>query len=130
MACWVAFTDTDTHNGGLCIVPGSHTKGLRKARKNINPEQITWEHSHDMRDRDGREYKQLLHAFEIEDLDMNSVLRLTVPRGSGVFFTGMTIHGSYANKTPDRVRTSFATHYIKEGTWLFRKDVQETIPAR
>ena len=129
MACWVALTDTDAENGGLCVVPGSHKTGLRTARRNQNDEQITWEQEHDMMTRDGRKYKQKLHAFEIEDFDMNTVNRLTVPRGAGVFFTGLTIHGSFANKSPDRVRTAFATHYVKEGTWLLRCDVQDVVPA-
>jgi len=127
MACWVALTDTDPDNGGLCVVPGSHLTGLRKARKNVNPEQVTWEAEHDMKTRDGRAYKQKLHAFEIEDLDMDSVVRLAVPRGTGVFFTGMTIHGSFENKSPDRLRSAFATHYVHEGTWVLRCDVQENM---
>ena len=129
MACWVALTDTDAGNGGLCVVPGSHKNGLRKARKNVNAEQVTWEQEHDMRTRDGKEYKQKLHAFEIENLDMDSVVRLTVPRGAGVFFTGMTIHGSFANNSPDRIRSAFATHYLHEDSWMLRCDVQETVPA-
>jgi ectoine hydroxylase-related dioxygenase (phytanoyl-CoA dioxygenase family) len=47
-----------------------------------------------------------------------------------VFFTGLTIHGSYANRSPDRARRAFATHYVAEGTWVFRTDVQQTVPAR
>jgi ectoine hydroxylase-related dioxygenase (phytanoyl-CoA dioxygenase family) len=130
MACWVALTDTDGDNGGLCIVPGSHLTGLRRAQRNKNEsEQVSWEMEYDMRDRDGREYKEKMHSFEIADLDPASIVRLTVPRGTGVFFTGMTIHGSFANKSPDRPRIAFATHYVREGTWLFRRDVQETVPA-
>lgn len=129
MACWLAMSDTDAANGGLCVVPGSHAGGLRQARKNLNDEQVSWEFEYDMRDRDGREYKQKMHSFEIEGLDMSSVVRLTVPRGWGVFFTGMTIHGSFANHTPDRVRAAFATHYVHEKTWVQRCDVQDTMPA-
>src|SRR5437773_4384565 len=33
MACWIALTDTDASNGGLCVVPGSHKLGLRSAHR-------------------------------------------------------------------------------------------------
>ena len=46
-----------------------------------------------------------------------------------VFFTGMTIHGSFANRAVNRPRKAFATHYVAEGTWLPRVDIQATIPV-
>jgi ectoine hydroxylase-related dioxygenase (phytanoyl-CoA dioxygenase family) len=52
-----------------------------------------------------------------------------VAKGSAVFFTGLTVHGSYANHTPNRPRRAFATHYVGEETWLYRCDVQETEPV-
>lgn len=61
------------------------------------------------------------------NLDPQSIVRLTVPKGSGVFFIGMTIHGSFANRSSDRPRRAFATHYVKDGTWVCRCDVQETV---
>ena len=68
------------------------------------------------------------YSFEIDNLDPAAVRRLTVPKGAGVYFTGLTIHGSYAN-TSGRPRKAFATHYVKEGTFLPRKDIQETVPV-
>src|SRR5579864_9393494 len=51
-ACWLALTDTDGDNGGLCVVPGSHRLGLQKWHKNLNDkEHASWEHEHDFRDR-------------------------------------------------------------------------------
>jgi phytanoyl-CoA hydroxylase len=130
MACWLALTDTDPDNGGLCVVPGSHLLGLRSAHKTQNEsEHGVWENEHLMRDRDGREWKQTMVSFEIDDLDPNRIVRLTVPRGSGVFFTGMTIHGSFANRSGDRRRAAFATHYVHEDTWLLRQDVQDAMPV-
>ena len=128
MACWIALTDTDAGNGGLCVVPGSHRDGLHPAHKTRNEqEHVAWENEHVMRDRNGREWTQRLVSFEIDDLDPARILRLTVPRGGGVFFTGLTIHGSFANRSSDRPRTAFAIHYIHKDTWLFRTDVQEAM---
>lgn len=128
MACWLAFTDTDPENGGLCVVPGSHREGLREARKNEDDdEHAAWETIYPMRDRDGREWEQRMFSFQVNDLDPSRILRLTVPRGGGVFFTGMTIHGSFANRSTDRPRVAWAVHYVHEDTWLFRRDVQDAM---
>ena len=128
MACWVAMTDADPSNGGLCVVPGSHKGPLRATHQTQNDkDHVSWVTEYPMRDRDGREWKQKMYSFEITDLDPATVVRLTVPRGAGVYFTGMTIHGSFANQSADRPRIAFATHYVAEGTWLFRRDVQETM---
>ncbi|HYF52192.1 MAG TPA: phytanoyl-CoA dioxygenase family protein [Planctomycetota bacterium] len=130
MACWVALTDTDKDNGGLCVVPGSHKNGARTWHKNENDkEHQKWEMQHDFRDRDGRVYKKTLHALEIDGIEREKPIHLRVPAGAGVFFTGCTIHGSYANVSPDRPRKAFAIHYVREGTWLFRTDVQQTAPV-
>ena len=129
MACWIALTDTDAANGGLCVVPGSHRGPLRPTRMNEDDDHVTWEHEHLMRDRDGGEWTQRFYAFRIDGLDAGDVAPLDVPRGAAVFFDGMTIHGSYANRTTDRPRVAFAVHFVKEGTWLYRADVQETVPA-
>ncbi|HMB91425.1 MAG TPA: phytanoyl-CoA dioxygenase family protein [Rhodothermales bacterium] len=130
LACWVAITDTDPGNGGLCIVPGSHEHGLYETQKNEDTvEHDAWEVEHLMRDRDGKEWTQRMYSFDIEGLDPDDVVRLTVPKGAGVFFDGLTIHGSYANRSKERYRRAFATHYIDEKSWLLRADVQDVVPA-
>ncbi|NBC17803.1 MAG: hypothetical protein GVY18_10865 [Bacteroidetes bacterium] len=130
MACWIALNDTDAGNAGLCVVPGSHKDGLYEARKNEDDqEHDAWEVEHLMRDRDGNEWTQRFFSFDIEGLDPEDIERLTVPKGAGVFFSGYTIHGSYANRSKDRVRRAFATHYVAEGSWVVRADVQDLVPA-
>jgi phytanoyl-CoA hydroxylase len=130
MACWLAMSDTDGENGGLCVVPGSHTRGLFGTHKaeNAKDHQV-WESEHRMRDRSGKEWTQVFYSFEIDGLDRSAVLNLEVPQGAGVFFNGMTIHGSYGNRSAGRVRRAFATHFVARGTWVERCDVQELVPA-
>jgi ectoine hydroxylase-related dioxygenase (phytanoyl-CoA dioxygenase family) len=128
MACWVALSDTDGGNGGLCVVPGSHRDGLRATHLNEDDDHLSWETEHLMRAPDGREWKETFYSFQIDDLDEGAVTKLTVPKGAGVFFTGMTIHGSFAN-TSDRERLAFATHFIAADSWLFRADVQDALPV-
>jgi len=130
MACWLALTDTDAANGGLCVVPGSQREGLRSAHRTLNTEEhASWETEHTMSDRHGKQWTQTLVSFEIDDIAPERIVRLTVPRGAGVFFTGMTVHGSYANRSETRPRIAFATHYIHADTWLFREDVQNPLPV-
>lgn len=130
MACWLAMSDTDGENGGLCVVPGSHTAGLYSTHKAINlKDHQVWESEHLMRDRNGKEWKEKFYSFEIDNLDTSRVLNLKVPKGSGVFFSSHTIHGSYGNKSACRVRRAFATHFVDEATWVFRADVQNVVPA-
>lgn len=130
MACWLAMSDTDGENGGLCVVRGSHTKGLYTTHKATNAEDHqVWESEHLMRDRNGKEWTEVFYSFEIDGLERSSVLNLEVPKGAGVFFTGMTIHGSYGNRSAGRVRRAFATHFVARGTWVYRCDVQNLFPV-
>ncbi len=130
MACWIAMSDTDGENGGLCVVPGSHVEGLYKTRKATNlKDHQSWEAEFLMRDREGKEWMEKMYSFEIEGIQKSQVVNLEVPKGSGVFFSGMTIHGSYANRSVGRVRRAFATHFVKEGTWVLRADVQNLAPV-
>jgi phytanoyl-CoA hydroxylase len=128
MACWLALTDTDPENGGLCVVPGSHLQGLRVAHKNEDAEKhVSWEAVFPMRDRDGREWSQPMYSFQLTDVDPASIVHLTVPCGGGVFFTGLTIHGSFSNQTANRPRIAWAVHYVREDTWLYRQDIQNAL---
>ncbi len=129
MACWIALGDTDPENGGLCVAPGSHRDALRETTLNTNPEHVSWESKYGMRSPDGREWTEKLYSFDIVGIGEEDLVRLTVPCGSGVFFTSRTVHGSYANRSQTRPRLAFAVHYVKEGTWVFRTDVQDTTPV-
>jgi phytanoyl-CoA hydroxylase len=130
MACWIAMNDTDAGNGGLCVVPGSHQRGLYEAEMTHHDEEHdAWEVEYPMRDRSGKAWTQRFYSFDIEGLDDDEIKRLTVPKGAGVFFSGYTIHGSYANRSKDRMRRAFATHYVADESWVIRADVQDTVPA-
>ena len=88
-------------------------------------EHASWIKDYPMRHPNGREWKQRMYSFHIDGLENDEIVKLTVPRGSGVFFSGMIIHGSYANRSKDRERLAFAVHYVKDGSWLYRVDVQD-----
>lgn len=131
MACWLALSDTDKENGGLCVVPGSHKRPLYEtAAPKDDSEHAAWEKVYQMRGPDGQEWDEPMTSHEIQGLDPSEIVYLSVPKGSGVFFSSMTIHGSFANRSGTRPRLAFATHYVKEGTWVYRTDIQETVPVR
>jgi phytanoyl-CoA hydroxylase len=126
LACWVALNDTDTENGGLCVLRGSHV-GQPKF-----PASPAWrckgfEIEHRMRDRQGHEWTSRFNAAEFDGINPADVIQLRVRRGGAVFFGGNVIHGSYANRSPHRERLAAAVHYVKEGTWVFRTDLQDTM---
>ena len=131
LACWLALTDTDETNGGLFVVPGSH-------RGPLLPEGITvddtnhakWEMVHKMRDRDGTEWSQPFHSVDVTaaGFDASQALSLRVPAGSAVFFSGMTVHGSYKNVSAEP-RRAFATHYMDAGSWVSRCDLQSHLSS-
>ncbi len=130
MACWIALSDTDRNNGGLCVAAGSHLAPLRKTRPPKNSsEHASWVKDYAMRGPDGHEWSETMHSHEVAGVHPDELTFLTVPRGSGVFFTGGTIHGSYANRSRGRPRLAFATHYVREGTWIFRRDIQDLTPV-
>jgi phytanoyl-CoA hydroxylase len=130
MACWVALSETDRDNGGLCVVPRSHKRPLYKTRPpSDNTQHASWTNEYAMRGSDGKEWVETMHSHEVDGLDPSEIVFLAVPRGGGVFFTSMTVHGSFANRSSDRKRFAFATHYVKEQTWVYRRDIQETVPA-
>lgn len=130
MACWVALSDTDRNNGGLCVVPGSHKRPLYgTAPPADDSEHVSWSKPYKMRGPDGKEWIEEMHSHQIEGLESDEIKYLTVPKGGGVFFTSMTIHGSFANRSGNRPRLAFATHYVKVGTWVYRTDIQDVVKA-
>ncbi len=126
MACWLALSDTDRDNGGLCVVAGSHRRPLYEtAPPEDDSEHAAWVKDYEMRDRDGKIWVEEMHSHQIVGLEPDEITYLSVPRGGGVFFTSMTIHGSFANRSGSRPRLAFATHYVKHGTWVYRTDIQD-----
>jgi len=130
MACWIALSDTDRENGGLCVVPGSHKRPLfQTPPPRDSEEHASWTKDYEMRGPDGKEWVEEMHSHQIEGLEPGEINYLTVPKGAGVFFSSMTVHGSFANRSGSRPRLAFATHYVKKGTWVYRADIQELTEA-
>ena len=126
LACWIALTDADEDNGGLFVVPGTNRGPLLAEGITVDESNHSkWEMVHDMKDRDGRQWQQPMHSVDVTaaGFDAAQAVPLRVPAGSAVFFSGMTVHGSYSNAS-GRPRRAFATHYMDDGSWVSRCDLQ------
>jgi ectoine hydroxylase-related dioxygenase (phytanoyl-CoA dioxygenase family) len=105
VTAWVAFDDTDTGNGAMQMIPGSHHWGLVPGGSNFFAT-----------DRDAQ-----LAGLGDRDVDPISMV---MQAGQVSFHHPLTFHGSGAN-TSDRLRRSLAVHFVdgsvtavaREGIW-------------
>jgi hypothetical protein len=101
---WMAYEDTDTRNGALHYVPGSHRLPVL-ALEDFGIPRSTYR----TRDRVSKLYEQALEAY---------VARMDLPRrviplkkGQAVVWTANVFHGGEPIQEPGRTRHSQVTHY-------------------
>jgi phytanoyl-CoA hydroxylase len=124
LTCWVTFDDSDSENGGLCVIPGSHRDGLHAVHEPRDAEEhVKMRNDFPYHDRTGRRWTKTIIAGEIDPLPAGDQV-IPVPAGGAVFFDGHTIHGSYRNRSRSRSRHAFSAQFIRRGTWIFREDIQ------
>ncbi len=92
IAAWTALEDADRGNGGMVVVPGSHTHGI------YCPEQAD-------------------KALSFSDHFVRppaglAEIPVDLKAGDILFFGGSLIHGSYPNTSADRMRRAFICHYM------------------
>jgi phytanoyl-CoA hydroxylase len=92
LAVWIAIDDVDADNGGLAVVPSSHTQEI------ICPETA-----------DETESFTNMAVAVPEGLHL---VQTEMRAGDALFFHGSLVHGSRSNRTPDRFRRSLIFHYI------------------
>jgi len=86
-----ALDDSDDDNGCMVVVPGSNHYGILRVEK-----------------------ADIATSFTNGQTEMPAdckELSLQMQAGDVLFFGGLTIHGSYPNKTTDRFRRSFIVHF-------------------
>ncbi|CAM4435235.1 phytanoyl-CoA dioxygenase family protein [Paenibacillus tarimensis] len=91
-SAWLSVNASDRENGGLYVIPKTHTYNLVVPHITHNVDRYELSEIYD-----------LPESYEIVDLS-------TEP-GDMVFFNGNLIHGSYNNATENRFRQSFVVHY-------------------
>ena len=93
---WFAITDATEENGCLVVWPGSHKKGLLQHVRVI---------------KGGKHHGTIIPDHLIEQ---DKLITVPVKRGSAIFLTSRTVHGSLANKS-DGIRWSMDFRYHPVG---------------
>ncbi len=103
IACWIALDRADGENGGMLVVPGSHRLGvLCDAPHERNPDEY-------------------FNVGGMKVPEGHQVMQTVLEPGDALFFGGLMIHGSYANRTSDRFRRCFIGHYVGRSTEALAK---------
>lgn len=92
MAAWTAIDDADEENGGMMLVPGSHTLDI--VCPDIADETLYFT----------RDHVEVPEGMHTESANLKA--------GDVLFFQGSVIHGSYPNSSKDRFRRAFICHYL------------------
>lgn len=110
ISCWIALSDMTASMGPIELVQGSHRWGVA-----TRPRQIV----HDSSD----EYTSAAEAVrpEEEPYKFSSAI---VPKGGGVFFHGLTFHGSRGNSTDQR-RRALSLHWASAECRLDRSKLAD-----
>lgn len=96
LAAWIAIDDADEHNGGLLVVPGSHTTDLACPEPADLSESFT--------------------SAGVAVPDGMTVTQTRMTAGDVLFFHGSVVHGSRPNTTTDRFRRALIYHYVPQAS--------------
>jgi phytanoyl-CoA hydroxylase len=96
IAAWIAIDDCDGDNGGLMVVPGSHTQELLCTEPADSEESFT--------------------SVQVPVPDGVEIHQTQMRAGDVLFFHGSMVHGSVPNTTADRFRRSLIFHYVPQAS--------------
>lgn len=96
VAAWVAIDRCDAANGGLSVVPGSHTMDV------VCPEVADSEQS--------------FTTGLVRPPEGMTAVQTQMQPGDVLFFHGSAVHGSLPNTTADRYRRSLIFHYVPQAS--------------
>ncbi len=91
---WIAIDDCDEENGCMTFIPGSNLDPVYE--NNTLPENT-------------EDYHERL--FEIKGIDDSKKILAEAKSGDVILFHGHLIHGSRRNRSKDRYRRAFVSHY-------------------
>lgn len=90
LTCWLALDHSERVNGGLEVIPGSHSAGHQEHR---------WEGVH--------------AVIPAEELDTEKAVSLDVGEGELLIFSSLLVHQTLGNQTQDRQRRSWVIQYCR-----------------
>jgi phytanoyl-CoA hydroxylase len=97
VAAWIALDRADGENGGMLVVPGSHRLGVVCSGREANE-------------------REFYDGGGLRIPEGCQVLQTEMGPGDALFFGGLMIHGSYANRSHERFRRCFIGHYVGRST--------------
>jgi ectoine hydroxylase-related dioxygenase (phytanoyl-CoA dioxygenase family) len=92
-AAWIAIDNADEGNGGMKVIPGTHTMAV------VCP---------------GQSDRGLYFTTEHIDVPGKDPVHVDLKSGDCLFFNGSLVHGSSPNTSPDRFRRALIFHYTPE----------------
>lgn len=99
ITCWIALVDVTLDLGPVEVIPGSHKwKQAPRPRELVHGSEQDWD--------------AVVTSVRPEGAEV-SFVPVIVPAGGGVFFHGLTFHGSRANKSTN-VRRACSLHWAAE----------------
>ena len=118
IGAWIALDRADEQNGCLWVVPGSHCEPIYPphGQRGIIHADGAFEDLHEVE-----------HVSHLDDEvnTLSQVVRKYPPAipvvlepGDVVFFEGHLLHRSYPNRTADRFRRAFVSHYCNARSWV------------
>ncbi len=118
IGAWIALDRADEQNGCLWVVPGSHCEPIYPPHglRGIIHADGAFEDLHEVE-----------HVSHLDDEvnTLSQVVRKYPPAipvvlepGDVVFFEGHLLHRSYPNRTADRFRRAFVSHYCNARSWV------------
>jgi phytanoyl-CoA hydroxylase len=114
---WIALDHADEANGCLYVTPGSHTEPIYPTPER---DHLYAEDS----------FEDLGHVQQVSSLDdeANTLTKVArtypdpipcvVEPGDVIFFHSHLLHRSYPNRTADRFRRAFVSHYCNARSWV------------
>lgn len=95
MAAWIAVDDADEENGGLKVIPGTHTMDVACPTPSDSSLYFTYDHV---------------------EVPGKEPIHIDLKAGDCLFFNGSLVHGSSPNRSKDRFRRALILHYLPQGS--------------
>jgi phytanoyl-CoA hydroxylase len=90
LTCWLALDDSNTENGGLLVIPGSHKAGLRR-----------------------HEWLGVHAVIPDEVIEPAKAIPLDAGAGDLLVFSSLLVHQTVGNTTADRQRRAWVIQYCR-----------------